>query len=595
MKSLPRWLLLAGFCLLIFGGKLWLVDVAGSDLPSWDAWDAEGEVVLRPWLEGWMGMKEIFHPHNEHRVVITKLFALGLFTIDGQWDGFVETVAAAVVHTLAALLLLQFGRRWLKGPWLIAYASLLVLLFTLPFSWENSIFGFQSTFYFLLLFSLLHISLTLDSDRFTTRWALGQVAGLLSLLTMASGFFSAVAILLVLAHRVLRERRWSAQQMVTVALCLGLTVAGWLMKFEVAGHIPLRAHSVGQFVTAVLQLLAWPGSALFPWALVLFVPTIIFVVRCVRQRATSPEDALQLGLVAWILLQCVATAIARGGSGAVLSPRYLDMLSVNVAMGLVFLVREIPERFRLWLVSLWLIAVVAGLTQQSRMMWRDFVGPNIPRQQVQEGHVRDFLRTRDGAHLLNKPWGDVPYPVGSVLLERLTPPVIQEIMPPSVRRSVPISNGAPTEVPPTLSAPLRPVALSTWALPPDSQRFEWRSSPQPPTTLPVLRFRIAGDLGDPERHGRLVVKSADGEVPVIPETAPGNTWKTVNVFRPAGEWWIEATAPDPGAWFALTEPVEVSRLRWAVEKMLKFHLLFILAGVALLAAGGVLELRRART
>ena len=137
MPTLTRWLLVAGFCLLIFGGKLWLVSAAGSDLPTWDQWDAEGEVVLRPWLEGWMGLKEIVHPHNEHRVIVTKLFALGLFTLNGQWDGFVETVAAAAVHTLAALLLVLLGRRWLHGAGLALYAALLVLLFTLPFSWEN--------------------------------------------------------------------------------------------------------------------------------------------------------------------------------------------------------------------------------------------------------------------------------------------------------------------------------------------------------------------------------------------------------------------------------------------------------------------------
>jgi hypothetical protein len=594
MKALPRWLLLAGFCLLIFGAKLWFIDVAGSDLPTWDQWDAESEVVLRPWLEGWLRAREIFHPHNEHRLVTTKLYTLGLFVANGQWDCFLETTANAAVHTLCALLLLLFARRWLAGIRLALFAALLVLLFTLPFSWENTLCGFQVQFYFLLLFSLGHVWLTLESDRFGVRWVAGQLSGALAVLTMASGFLSAAAVLAVLAHRLLRERRWSAQQAATAVLAVIFCVAGWLMKNEVAGHAVLRAHSPGQFVESLLQLLAWPGSALFPWSLVLFAPAAVFLARRVRSRITSADDALLLGLQAWLLLQCLALAYARGGGGTVLSPRYLDLLAVNVALGWIFLAQEFSGRLWRGLAAVWLAAVVAGLIQQGCMMWRDNVEPDISRQQRQEGHVRDFLRTRDPAHLLNKPWGDVPYPDGGTLVLRLASPAIQAIMPPSVRRSIPVSNGAPVSLPASAPAAIRPVALSTWSLPANALPYHWRSAPQSAGTLPVLRFRIAGDLGRPDYHGQLVVRSSAGEVEVVPDSAPGNYWKNVSVFRPAGEWWLEATAADPGTWFAFTEPVDVGRLTWIAEKLLKYHFAVITAGLALLAGGLLPQLHRRR-
>ncbi|MEI7552885.1 MAG: hypothetical protein WCL24_11200, partial [Verrucomicrobiota bacterium] len=523
----------------------------------------------------------------------TKLFALGLFTLNGQWDGFVETVAAAAVHTLAALLLVLLGRRWLHGTGLALYAALLVLLFTLPFSWENSIFGFQSTFYFLLLFSLGHIWLSLERDRFGVRWMLGQVSGVLAVLSMASGFFSSLAILAVLGHRFARERRWSVQQGTTAGLAVGLSVVGWLMKNEVPGHAPLHAHGLGQFTLALLELVAWPGSALFPWSLVLFAPALWFILRRTRSRTTSPDDAILLGLLAWLVLQCLATAYARGGSGAVLSPRYLDLLAVNVALGLLFLLREFSGRPRPWLAALWLAAVVAGLAQQSRAKWHDFVAPNIPRQQRQEANVRAYLRTGDSAHLLNQPWGEVPYPVGEVLLQRLSFPVIQAIMPPSVRRSVSVSNGAPDRIPAGVPAAQRPVALSTWSGTPATPPVPWRSATQSAGALPILRFWIAGDLDPSGRAGRLVVKSAAGAVPVVPESASGTRWKSVNVFRPAGEWWLEAEGTANGAWFAFTEPVEVGRWTWVAEKLLKLHFTVMLVGAGMLAAGGWLARRRA--
>jgi hypothetical protein len=595
MKSLPRWLLLAGFCLTIFGGKLWLVNTAASDLPTWDQWDAESEVVLRPWLEGWMGAKEIFHPHNEHRVVVTKLFVLGLFIANGQWDALVEIVAGAAVHVLSALALLLLGQRWLRGAWLAAYGGLLILLFTLPFSWENSLFGFQSMFYFLELFSLGQIWLSVEGDRFGTRWAVGQLCGAFAVLTMASGFIASLAVLAVLGHRFVRERRCSAQQITTAGLALIFTLIGWCLKNYVPAHADLQAHSPAQFIDAVLRLLAWPGVAWFPWSLLLFLPALYFIVRAARRRETSGPDAVLLGLIAWVLLQVAATAYARGGSDAVLSPRYLDLLAVNVTLGWLLLVREFSGRPRLLIAVIWLAAVLAGLTQQSRQMWEDYVAPYLTRHQRQEGHVRDFLRTGHPDNLMNQPPGDVPYPVGSVLVQRLSSPAIQGIMPASVRRPVALGWSAPTAVPPTLSGGPWPVALSTWSPPAGSPSVDWRSTRQPATTLPVLRFRIAGDLGEPGNSLRLVVKSSAGDVPVVPDEAPGERWKLVSVFRPAGEWWIEAHGGNSGSWFAFTGPVEVGRWSWFTGKLLKLHVAVILAGFALLAAGAWLGFRPARS
>lgn len=591
MSRLPRWLRLAGFCLLIFGAKLWFIETAGSDLPTWDQWDAISEVTLRPWIEGWMRSKEIFHPHNEHRIVTTKLYTLGLFVANGQWDCFLETTANAVIHTSCALILLLLARRWLPGRWMGWFAALLVLLFTLPFSWENTLFGFQVMFYFLLLFSLGHICLTLEGDRFSFRWFVGQISAALAVLTLASGFFSAVAVLAVLGHRFVRERKLTAQQVTSALVAVACGVVGWFMRNDVPAHAYLRAHNPWEMLVQFLELIAWPGTVGFPWALLLWAPALLFIVRRVRSRITTKEDAILLGLMIWILLQCLATAYVRGGSGAVLSPRYLDLLAINVALGFVFLVREFSGKFRLVFAALWLVVVAAGLGQQGRFMWADFIEANIPRQHIQEGHMRDFLRTRDPAHILNKPWGDVPYPVGEVLVSRLTP-AIQEIMPPSVRRSVPVSNGAPSAVPPTLPPVLRPIALSTWNLPVASPPFHWRSPILPPSPLPVLRFTFAGDLG---KLGRVVIRTASTETLVAPESAPGNRWKTVNVVRPEGDWWIEADPAEAGRWFAFTEPVEVGRWTFVAEKLLKHHFTLMLLGGLLLGAGTVpLLLRRGR-
>lgn len=582
---LTRWLALAGFVLLIFGGKLWFISFASSDLPTWDQWDGESACLLQPWLQHELSTGIIFHPHNEHRVVSAKLYALGLFLAnDNQWSVFVETVVNAAIHTLCALSLLLISRRWLRDGWLVAFGALLVLLFTLPFSWENTLYGFQVSFYFMLLFSLGQIVLTVSSDRFGWRWICGQFSALLATVTLASGFFASLAVLAVLGHRFMRERRWTAQQATSVAVAIACCVAGWLLKVDVQNHAALKVSGPGQFLAKLADLLTWPAADFLPWALVLGLPALLFAVQRLRRKTTSPDEAVFLGLLAWIVLQCLATAYARGG-GPVLAPRYFDLLSLNIALGFIFLVHFTSGRPRRLLAATWLAIIAAGLLQESRRQWDEAIVPNIGHQRQQEINVRAYLLTGDTAHLLNKPWSDVPYPDPNVLIQRISPPVIKAIMPPSVRRPVSVvaqGENLPSALPADLSTPAAPLALSTWGA--AAGRFRWRSAVQPATTLPVLRFRLAGDLGAAGHPLHLVVKSSAGAVDIRPDFAPAERWKTVSVFRPAGPWWLEAEDDDPDGWFAFTAPVEVGRLSWLAEKLLKHHSVVLLAGLGLLAA-----------
>jgi hypothetical protein len=100
-----------------------------------------------------------------------------------------------------------------------------------------------------------------------------------------------------------------------------------------------------------------------------------------------------------------------------------------------------------------------------------------------------------------------------------------------------------------------------------------------------LRFRVAGDRGEAHPALSLVIKSASSEVTCVPEPAVTGRWKSLNVFRPDGEWWIEATDADPNGWFAFTEPIEVGRWSWFAGKLQKSYFAFLLTGGCLLAAG----------
>lgn len=582
MNRLRHVLQFVGLALLIFGAKLWLIERAGSDLPLLDQWDGEGESVIRPWLEGRLTASNIFSSHNEHRIITTKLYVLGLFVVNGQWNALVETTSNAAIHTLCALVLLLIARRWLAGGWLTVFGGVLLLLFALPFSWENTLYGFQIQFYFLLLFSFGHLVFSLENDRFSIRWSIGQLCGLLAVATMASGFLSAAALLVTLAVQWAHKRALTAQQITTGLIALALCVAGWAMKAAVPDHAVLQAHGIAEFVVSFSHALAWPGPVVVP---IVFAPAAVFLIRCIRRRAVAHSEIVLFGLLAWSVLQCAALAYARGG-GAVLSSRYFDLLSVNVALGWFFIATQLTGRIRMWSGAVWLCVVTFGLFDVTRTQLESPIPAHAVNRTEQQKRVREYVDTLDRRVFEGLSWPRLPYPAPAVLIERLSSPGIRNVLPPSVRKSASVlSDRLPvtTALPSTLRAASSSLVFNSW--PARSTASSWKSSVQPASTLPILRFQVAGDLSASSDRLRLVVKSAAGEVPVLPEEAPGLRWKTISIARPAGEWWIEARDSDPDAWFAVCGPVELSRLTRIVEKLVKNFAAFVIVGALFLCSG----------
>jgi hypothetical protein len=483
----------------------------------------------------------------------------------------------------------------MKGGWLAVFGVLVALLFFLPFGWENTLIGFQSPFYYLLLFSLLHMAMVLEEDRFSWRWGCGLVVGAVAVVSMASGFLGSAAVLLVLTHRFVRERRCTVQQIITATAALIFCLVGWQLKTTVPGHDFLKAHSIGKFVSNVLLLLSWPCSSRCPWTLFISAPAAVFVYRRFKETTISPANRVLLALLAWVGLQICSISYSRGGAGSVLTSRYLDLVVVNIALGWVFIVREFSGNLRRWIAFAWFTAVLIGLTQQSLYQWRKEVLPDMARREHQEENVRAYLRTDDPSHLRDKPFAEIPYPDADTLINRLSHANVRNILPWTVRKPVALATNeqAQLNVPAELPPAPGPLALSTWSSSTTAEvPFFWRSARQSSSSFSVLRFRVAGDLGARGRALRLVVKSDEGEVTVEPASAPGNRWKTITIIRPLGAWWIEATDNEPDAWFAFTEPVELSLGSYYVGEALKLYPIFVLTALMLLIAGFWSDIRR---
>jgi hypothetical protein len=79
-------ILLASLFLILLGTRAALIGYAGSPTPFLDEWEADGALLLEPYIQGKLTISDLFIPINEHRIFFTKLLVLLIFNVSGYWD-----------------------------------------------------------------------------------------------------------------------------------------------------------------------------------------------------------------------------------------------------------------------------------------------------------------------------------------------------------------------------------------------------------------------------------------------------------------------------------------------------------------------------
>lgn len=167
------------------------------DVPFWDEWDEFPQHPLLQW---------VFIPHNEHRIVTTKLFALLLWQING-WDIAVHQILNFGIFGITLLtlgLVLRRSVRVFPAP-IIALALMYCLS---PRANENHLWGYQTQWHFMLLFSFLGAYLWFSAPQQVQNWRnllLGSFCLVLAEYSLSGGL--AVAATLVLVFTVFKLRR----------------------------------------------------------------------------------------------------------------------------------------------------------------------------------------------------------------------------------------------------------------------------------------------------------------------------------------------------------------------------------------------------
>ena len=562
---------LAVLFLVVFTAKLQFMNQHPVKVPFWDQWDAEAGAVLIPFSECGLSWRAMFRPHNEHRVFFTRLLALDLVLANGQWDPRLQQVVNAAMHSgIAVLVATMF---WLAGrrQRLDFIVFVCAITFALPFAWENTLFGFQSPFYILVLFSVLALWLVTTCRPWSPGWFFGWVCAASGLFTAASGVLIPVAILSIVALKVANEpRRWR-ESIATVAVGASILAFGAAIASPpLPHHAPLKAHSLTEFAIALGRALGWPWIDHPELVVIMWLPLgILLLMAGLRRGKTTALEQFAIGLGVWVALHAAALAYGRGAGGAAPATRYMDFLSLGVVANVMALLATLDRtgartRQLKWVpLVAWLALAGGGVL---RLVERNAADLD-PWNQYFAAHVANIHRlivSGDVAAFVSKPpLIEVPYPGSQRLADFLAEPYIRRILPASVRGSLRVEAQTVTGnafVPEGFYAiiPRDPLQRSWGSLSGVGNPAKGRFESEPLTCRGgFLKFELAGYVGQTNQRLALKDLSSARELAVRASYLPRERWVDAFVRCPDGPFEIVAVDDDPATWFAFREPVEM--------------------------------------
>lgn len=579
-----RWLEYLALFLIVVGARLWLVFLYGSPVPMMDQWDGEGATLFKPWLEGTLRLSDLFQPHNEHRILLSRLLALGLLALNGQWDAQLEmAVNALLCGVMAVLIVIALVK--LFGPELRTLIVLVVGLWSaLPYGHENTLWAFESSFYFLLFFSLVAIwGLTLHPS-FSWPWWTGVAGLVLACLSMASGFFAALVLLGLSALRLITRRRLNRDSVILIALCCAVVAIAFYFRTTVPGHAAIRADSFTVWAIFFGSCLAWPFCGTPAACLIMYLPVGLLVLRYLSKRPADLDETWRrqteavLAVSAWVILQAAAMAYFRGGN-TLPDPvsRYMDILALGALanfFAIFLLMKEIPQstaarQTGVIFATCWITALTAG----SILISQHELGSRTIRTQslsAIEETVRAYVTTGDRTHLEADSPAAIPYPKPQRLVILLDDPTIRGILPAVVRAPLRVDKASDIG---------NAFVLDGYAPPVHNSPYErgWGSysaqglaarglmqSQRITTRFRYLQFEITGYM----RKGLSLVLQGEEtgkKARVIPTNRVDESWRLAYVAVPDKNIRILAEDENAEEWFGFREPRELARFSYYAD------------------------------
>ncbi len=576
------------FTAMLLGIKLWLIGTYGNATPFWDQWDTEAAAIYKSYLEGTLVWTDLITPHNEHRILTERLLALAILKSNGIWNPLLQMVVNAVLHifTLVVCIILimrVIGRNCL--PILILFS---LVLFGIPSGWENTLMGCESLFYFVLLFSIMGLWLTVTQEPLSVYWWSGVVCGILAFFSLASGIVAfAAAVISGLIFYAMRLRK-TCSQLLAVVILSGLFTLGVAMTPTIAHHAALKASTLPQFLDAMMHVFGWPISSNAFGALIRNLPALVFLGVMLWKRPPADDRKwFLLALAVWSFGQDVSIAYGRAVGN--LASRYLDLFTVGILINfacLISIAQEHISKQKGWTtlcVSFWTLTVLISLGL--------YAGKHVPADLAarrdtaiaQEINTRNYLLTGDFSHLKDKPFFHVPYPNSERLALILESPVIRSILPTNLRS--PLAHTSIESEPDNVFVPdgyypttpkRNGMTLGSYGVLGNEATGEARIRFDANRQSNLLAIPVAGY---PLSNGiNVEVEQNYKKIRVSIKTNPKESWDMAYFRVENGAFSIHITDSSTTAWLAVGAPFVTGRLDAFINDLLSSYFMFILIG-----------------
>jgi len=608
-ERFAQWLQFVAFAAILLGLKLWLVHSYGNEVPYWDQWDAEAALLYQPLLRGELSWLQLFSPHNEHRILTTRLLGLLLLQINGLWSPLLEMVVNALLHILALGTAVWLMSKAANKQSFAALLLFTLLLFGIPFGWENTLAGFQAQFYFVLLFSVLSIWWLVTAQAWSRWWWLGVASAVTAYFSLASGVFALAAASLILLVRFVLVSR-DKRELAGAVLLLALFLAGVSTTPVLAQHAQLKAVDATHFFKALSVVLSWPfqispeaitaasdWSSLEDWLLVMVrnLPAAVLVCCVIwKQPLRSNPVWFLVSLAVWFGGQ--AAAVAYGRANDVLSSRYLDLHAMGVLVNFAALVAICTmSQLRLRVVAvaggcLWILATVGALGNTAGRGLSAALMDKRDTAFVQESNVKKYLVDKDIVEFRAVPFLKLPYPDPDRLAGLLGSPETRSVLPKNLQLPLqpvqvePIAGAAFERGGAFVSVPACQCDFwGSYGIAGDAAVGETRLSYDPSTaparTGRVFMLKIAGY----PRAGRIEIIQGGTTKRLRFTQDPGEAWveRYISV-RPGEPFVVRLVDESPTRWLAVSQPVPAGRFDSWVSALLRSYGIFFAIGAAAL-------------
>ncbi len=262
---------------------------------------------------------------------------------------------------------------------------------------------------------------------------------LLGLFTLASGLLQIPVMIVALVLRY-RAQPFSRRILgaciasLSLVFCLGLA-----LHVHFAGHDPLRAQGVRQFLGALGVVLSWPFPDLSLATPLIWLPSVLGCIRVALGRDSRAWSIAAVAVVLWVGLQAAATAYSRGHDMVDLSSRYTDVFQIGWWVNCLFLTDYVIRRVRARGMDVFgatgaatliaLVMIAYGARAQNGI---SMLNQRASELQAQRTNLLGYLTDHDIGHLRDKPFLHIPYPDPDRLRGFVDDPTIAAMLRPSL-------------------------------------------------------------------------------------------------------------------------------------------------------------------